>query len=119
MLPIVLVQTPFSHCLATLSLSLSLSLCVLFPVTFYLSIGYFADLPTTTGTYEYRGYFQTADATCWNSTASGGTNTACLAANAGATSWKCLMAEYLTDYIETQMYAGVCVRLDSHIRAPC
>ena len=54
--------------------------------------------------YEYRGFYQDADATCWNSTASDGTNSACMAANkASNTSWKCLMAEYLTDYIETPM----------------
>lgn len=66
--------------------------------------GYFADLPNVHGESVYRGFFQTADSTCWNSTASVGTNAACLAANNGASSWKCLMAEYLTDYIKTPMY---------------
>ena len=67
--------------------------------------GYFADLKNTAGQHEYRGFYQTADATAWNSTASVGTNAACLAAHpTNATSWKCLMAEYLTDYIITPMF---------------
>ena len=87
-------------------------------VTGFPDAGYFADLKNVKGEYEYRGYYQTADSTCWNSTASGGTNAACLKANpiraaSGAetgreagtgTAWKCLMAEYLMDYIETPMY---------------
>lgn len=73
-------------------------------VTGFPDAGYFADLQDTTGKLAYRGFFQTADSTAWNTTVSGGSNAACLAANAGASSWKCLMAEYLTDYIETPMY---------------
>lgn len=72
-------------------------------VTGFPDAGYFADLPSTDGTHVYRGFFQGADASCWNSTLSGGTNAACLAAHAGE-EWKCLMAEYLTDHIETPMY---------------
>ena len=77
--------------------------------------GYFADLATAQNTsdYWYREQFQYADATAWNSTASGGTNEACLTAMASAAAsagvkndqaWRCLMAEYVTDFIETPLY---------------
>ena len=65
--------------------------------------GYFADLPSVEGEFVYRGFFQTADSTCWNSTLSIGTNAACLLAHS-ADPWKCLMAQYLTDFIETPMF---------------
>eukprot|EP00041_Stephanoeca_diplocostata_P013253 m.232158 g.232158 ORF g.232158 m.232158 type:complete len:525 (-) comp19271_c0_seq1:222-1796(-) len=69
--------------------------------------GYFADLRTASGALAYREMFQSADATCWNTTASGGTNDACFAQNppgVNGTAWKCLMAEYLTDHIATPLY---------------
>lgn len=65
--------------------------------------GYFADLENTAGVHDYRGLFQTADAECWNSTNSHGTNEKCHWANAYQDAWKCLMAEYLTDFIETPL----------------
>lgn len=72
-------------------------------VTGFPDAGYFADLKDVKGERQYRGFFQGADSSCWNTTLSSGTNLACLAANQDAP-WKCLMAEYLTDYIETPMF---------------
>lgn len=74
-------------------------------VTGFPDAGYFADLQVMGDKgYKYRGFFQTADATAWNTTVSGGTNAACKAAETAAP-WKCLMAEYLMDHIVTPLYA--------------
>ena len=74
-------------------------------VTGFPDAGYFADLQAMGGGgYLYRGFFQTADSTAWNTTVSGGSNAACLAAETAAAPWKCLMAEYLTDHIVTPMF---------------
>ena len=73
-------------------------------MTGFPDAGYFADLQNTQGAYAYRGMFQGADQSCWNTTLSGGTNAACLAANIGDAAWRCLMAEYLTDHIATPMF---------------
>merc|ERR1711957_415690 len=50
----------------------------------------------------YRSYFQSADPV-WNVTGSGGTNLKCLAAHAEE-EWKCLMAPYIAEHIETPLF---------------
>ena len=79
-------------------LSLLLLLCG------FLDAGYFLDQPDAyTGEYVYRNNFIGADPV-WNSTASGGTNAACLAALPTNDHWKCLMAPYLVQYIKTPLF---------------
>lgn len=73
-------------------------------VTGFPDAGYFADLQNTTGSFDYRSFFQTADNTAWNTTLSGGVNSACLRTTPTADSWQCLMAQYLTDHIVTPMF---------------
>eukprot|EP00041_Stephanoeca_diplocostata_P023354 m.572245 g.572245 ORF g.572245 m.572245 type:complete len:442 (-) comp22269_c0_seq4:1603-2928(-) len=72
-------------------------------VTGFPDAGFFLDHPSVSGAYNYRANFQGADPV-WNVTGSGGTNLACLASNPGASSWKCLMAPYIVQYIQTPIY---------------
>ena len=58
-------------------------------VTGFPDAGYFADLKTVKGASQYRGWFQGADSCCWNTTASVGSNAACVAAET-AEPWKCV-----------------------------
>lgn len=71
-------------------------------LTGFPDAGFFLDAPNVDGQYVYRQNFIGADPV-WNVTAGGGTNLECLAANSGS-EWKCLMAQYLTQYIKTPMF---------------
>jgi hypothetical protein len=72
-------------------------------LTGFPDAGYFADLPNTKGEYVYRGYFQQADPV-WNSTASGGTNAACLGSVNSSSAWQCLMAQYVVPHLTTPLF---------------
>ncbi len=59
-----------------------------------------------TGEPAYRNNFIGADPV-WNLTASGGTNAKCLAAETPLGSqWKCLMAPYVSGYLETPFFVS-------------
>jgi hypothetical protein len=65
--------------------------------------GFFLDEANTAGDHAFRELFQASDPV-WNVTGSGGTNLKCLDANRGADAWKCLMAPYIAQYVETPIY---------------
>ena len=84
-------------------------LATLLPVgarlTGFPDAGYFLDAANVqTGEYMYRNNFIAADPV-WNVTGGGGTNARCLAAHASSgDAWKCLMAPYLIEYIQTPVF---------------
>jgi hypothetical protein len=85
--------------------------------------GFFLDAKNVKGEYFYRSRFIAADPV-WNVTASGGTNLACLAANAAAnTQWKCLMAEYIVPHLKTPLFvmnsAYDAYQLPNILQTPC
>lgn len=66
-------------------------------VTGFPDAGFFMDAP------NYVADFQGADPV-WNVTGSGGTNANCLAAYPAAEAWKCLLAPFILEHIQADIY---------------
>lgn len=73
-------------------------------LTGFPDAGFFLDgAEESSGVHSYRNRFIGADPV-WNVTGSGGTNLRCLAAYPRSEQWRCLMAPYIAEHIETPIF---------------